>query len=275
MPKRRASGKRKGRMQSQKSRGSMNQMSASHLSPAGDASFLHGSNFSRIVNLAVGRSKFIGSDDYVPPEDDGKIYDARGQFAYNKKHRKPKWVTKSELERFNQFENTAFAFENSNDGRIIIENPFIRQPENNRVWSHISEDEVTKYVSTMSYLDRCHLDAIFIRQQPTMVDHSHMYRHFLTSIKDDLVVEQQRLAGEAAEKVGEDFRYYGYKNLGENLKASPNWIPDFRKTLTHREFQHARHVARQPTDITQFCYDECFREKTREWQLCYDPHAFE
>jgi hypothetical protein len=75
---------------------------SSQLSPH-DASFLHGSNLSRmqIVNLAVGQSKFVGSEDYEMPEDDGKIYDARGKFAYKKKHRKPKWVSYGELDRFN------------------------------------------------------------------------------------------------------------------------------------------------------------------------------
>jgi hypothetical protein len=135
---------------------------------------MHGSNFSRIVNLAVGRSKFVGSEDYEGRpdvfDDDGKIYDARGQLAYKPKHRKPKWVTKNELDRFNQFENTAFQFENSNDGRIIIENPFIRRPDNNGVWNHISEEEVTKYISTMSYLDRCRLSDVYIRPEPKLLD---------------------------------------------------------------------------------------------------------
>jgi hypothetical protein len=34
-------------------------------------------------------------------------------------------------------------------------------------------------------------------------------------------------------------------------------------------------VAREPSDIKKFCYQECFKEDTREWELCHDPHAYE
>jgi hypothetical protein len=88
----------------------------------------------------------------------------------------------------------------------------------------------------MSYLDRCQLDDVLIHTQPSMVDQSHMYLHFLTSVKDDLVEETQRLAKKAMDKIARDFKYFGYKNLDENLKSSPNWIPNFRKTITDREF---------------------------------------
>lgn len=53
--------KKKQRLQSQRGRSSVT--GTSQLSPGGDAYFMHGSNFSRIVNLDVGRSKFIGSND--------------------------------------------------------------------------------------------------------------------------------------------------------------------------------------------------------------------
>lgn len=58
--------------------------------------------------------------------DKSAIYDAKGQLAYEGKYRKPKWVLPEELDRFNKFEDSRFAFENKGNNNIRIENPFLR-----------------------------------------------------------------------------------------------------------------------------------------------------
>ena len=70
------------------------------------------------------------------------------------KHRKPKWVWQEELDRFQRFEDPRFANENKGNNNIRIENPFIRQSDNNKVFDHISAYEIGKYIEGVSYLEK-------------------------------------------------------------------------------------------------------------------------
>lgn len=44
--------------------------------------------------------------------------------------------------------------ENKGNNNIRIENPFLRQPNNNKVFDHISAYEVGKYLEGVSYLEK-------------------------------------------------------------------------------------------------------------------------
>ena len=139
-------------------------------SPQGNYSELSAHNQSRmrsggrIVNLEViGRSRFSGaSHEYeiasLRSASGGAsghaVMDARGAVAYDAKHRKPKWCKKSELDRFNRFEDAAFHDENTKNGRVRIEDPFARQPSNNKVFDHITDIEIAKYMAGLIYLDK-------------------------------------------------------------------------------------------------------------------------
>jgi hypothetical protein len=54
------------------------------------------------------------------------IFDSKGNFAYESKHRKPKWVLPQEFERFKKFEDHSLIKDSSRNDYIRIENPFER-----------------------------------------------------------------------------------------------------------------------------------------------------
>lgn len=50
------------------------------------------------------------------------------------------------------------AGENSRNNRIRMEDPFSREPENTKVFTHIRDIEVAKYIMGSSYLEKDELD---------------------------------------------------------------------------------------------------------------------
>ena len=88
------------------------------------------------------------------------IYDSKGNFAYESKHRKPKWVLPQEFERFKKFEDHSLIKDSSRNDYIRIENPFERQPDNNKIFDHIRSDEIGKYMNGVSYLEKLRLSKI-------------------------------------------------------------------------------------------------------------------
>tara|TARA_B110000305_G_scaffold182525_1_gene202653 strand:+ start:498 stop:770 length:273 start_codon:yes stop_codon:yes gene_type:complete len=50
------------------------------------------------------------------------------------------------------------AGENSRNNRIRMEDPFTREPENTKVFTHIRDIEVAKYIMGSSYLEKDELD---------------------------------------------------------------------------------------------------------------------
>lgn len=78
----------------------------------------------------------------------GPIFDVMGQIIYKSQHRKPKWVAKNELERFNQFHDECYSYENSSNGRIRMENPFNRKPNQKYVFPMISPSEIAKFIKS-------------------------------------------------------------------------------------------------------------------------------
>ena len=98
------------------------------------------------------------------------MFDSRGNIAYEPKFRKPKWVNESELERFNKFEDEDLAHLNSRNNRVIIENPFNRKPKHNKIWDHITADEVGKYMIGISYLERTKCDDKYIKECKRLIN---------------------------------------------------------------------------------------------------------
>lgn len=67
-------------------------------------------------------------------------------------------MLQSEYDRFMKFEDCAMAGENSRNNRIRMEDPFSREPENTKVFTHIRDIEVAKYIMGSSYLEKDELD---------------------------------------------------------------------------------------------------------------------
>lgn len=63
---------------------------------------------------------------------------------------------------------------------------------------------------------------------------------------------------------------FGVKDPYTNLKANPNFIPNFRKHDLHIEFRKCIEK-RQGTNIKKFLIKEIFGETTKEWLMDYDP----
>ena len=75
---------------------------------------------------SFGKSRFHAAcgkydEDLHPPQ---PVIDESGEFAYPPKYKKPKWVLRSEYERFNKFENHDLSHENSRNNRLKVNNPF-------------------------------------------------------------------------------------------------------------------------------------------------------
>ena len=85
------------------------------------------------------------------------IFYSKGNFAYEQKHRKPKWVLPQEYERFKKFEDYSLVKDSSRNDYIRIENPFERQLNNNKIFDHIRADEIGKYMNGVSYLEKLKL----------------------------------------------------------------------------------------------------------------------
>jgi len=85
---------------------------------------------------------------------EGPILDINGQTIYEEKHRKPKWVTKNELGRFNKHIDETLSVENSRNNRIRMEDPFIRKVNDKYVFTHIQDTDIAKYIIGQSYLSK-------------------------------------------------------------------------------------------------------------------------
>lgn len=77
---------------------------------------------------------------------------------YAAKLRKPKWVLRSELDRFARHEDRSLSVENSRNARIKMEDPFTRAPHLKTVFSHIRDTDIAKYIVGSSYLSKDQLD---------------------------------------------------------------------------------------------------------------------
>jgi hypothetical protein len=82
--------------------------------------------------------------------------------VYAAKLRKPKWVLRSEFDRFSRHEDRSLSEQNSRNARIKMEDPFIRAPHLKTVFSHIKDSDIAKYIVGSSYLSKDHLDQITI-----------------------------------------------------------------------------------------------------------------
>ena len=67
-------------------------------------------------------------------------------------------MPQAEYERFMKYEDRSQSMENSRNARIRMEDPFLREPQTNTVFSHIKDAEVAKYIIGVSYLEKSVLD---------------------------------------------------------------------------------------------------------------------
>lgn len=82
------------------------------------------------------------------------IFDELGNIIYEPKHRKPKWVLKSEHLRFQKYEDPNLTISNSRNNRIRMEDPFIRRTDDKYVFTHITDNEIAKYMIAVGYLEK-------------------------------------------------------------------------------------------------------------------------
>ena len=61
------------------------------------------------------------------------------------------------------------AGENSRNNRIRMEDPFSREPENDKVFTHIRDIEIAKYIMGSSYLEKDELDEFTVIGIPKRV----------------------------------------------------------------------------------------------------------
>ena len=76
----------------------------------------------------------------------GPIYDVHGNEIYPTKYRKPKWVAKIEQNRFFNAKDDSLDVENSRNNRIKMEDPFLRRPHDNSVFTHIEDLDICKFI---------------------------------------------------------------------------------------------------------------------------------
>ena len=62
---------------------------------------------------------------------------------------------------------------------------------------------------------------------------------------------------------------YGVKDPYTNLKADPNFIPNYKKHDLHIEFRRCIEK-RRGANIKKLLVKEAFGESTKEWQMDYD-----
>ena len=80
----------------------------------------------------------------------------------------------------------------------------------------------------------------------------------------------ESLSKEEQERIRFEFWLYGVRDPYINLKADPNFIPDYKKHDTHIEFRRCL-AKRQGINIKKLLVKEAFGESTKEWQMDYDP----
>lgn len=57
-----------------------------------------------------------------------------------------------------KFEDRSQSKENTRNSRIRMEDPFLRAPHLNTVFSHIKDNEVAKYIIGVSYLEKAAME---------------------------------------------------------------------------------------------------------------------
>jgi len=119
------------------------------------------------------------------------VFDSAGNIAYESKHRKPKWVDNAELERFRkcELEDPNFSPEQSRNNKIRIEDPFVRHPGSNKVFDHISDLDIAKYIIGTAYLEKVKMaeDAV-IPTEPSMIDLSLFFNEMITPLDPQILL---------------------------------------------------------------------------------------
>lgn len=134
------------------------------------------------------------------------MIDSAGNFAYEGRHRKPKWVQPQELERFRRHEDRSLGHGNSRNSRIRIEDPFLRRPDANTIFDHISAPEISKYVIGSSYLEKSQLDhEARMETAPRLLDHSLLYDELLRGHREPLLVLTTGLLDDAVAQMKAEF----------------------------------------------------------------------
>ena len=169
------------------------------------------------------------------------VLDRDGEEVYEAKHRKPKWVKPSELERFKKFEDHGLSQENSRNNRIRMEDPFAREPDNKYVFNHIQSHEICKYIMGVQYLEKDVLDdGRVVKIHPELATLRLFFRNFVhDGFKFSKLEFSEQYTREDKAKVEEDLEVFGLPDPHLDLKKDlqHTWIPNFRKTIAHKEFR--------------------------------------
>lgn len=209
----------------------------------------------------------------------GPIFDRVGKVLYHAMYRKPKWVVPKELERYNAHaaEEEPTTFQQRDKGRILMENPFTRRPGDQRVFSHIRDFEIAKFVLGQSYLAYTNLD-----YSTCTGIHSHLnsFQLFLNEIwwtaypekvKLSERLQRQLFREQLAEFKMQPFARMGLPHPYSDLKAGFHKSCDaLEADPLHRDFMKA-YRRRERGERIRFVFTELFGEDAKEWKLLHDP----
>lgn len=204
------------------------------------------------------------------------VIDSKGNVAYDPKHRKPKWVGNAELERFQKHEDKALSQEHTRNARIRIEDPFSRRPESNTIWDHIQAAEISAYIASQAYLEKLELPPVEVIPTPELLDGSLVHQELVDTLEKMRSESAKAMLAQARAEV--QFRFdIGIDDPETNLKASPNWVANWRRHPTHIAFTRAmdkrKKKSRRRTLMRALACAEF--EGSPEWYINYDPVATE
>jgi hypothetical protein len=221
--------------------------------------------FGSSVSQADDQGLFPRKDSPLP------IRDQDGNIVYASKLRKPKWVLRTEHDRFERHEDPLCSVENSRNARIKMEDPFTRAPHLKTVFSHIRDTDIAKYIVGSSYLSKDQLDLkTRIGIHPAIQSQKLFMDEVLLEAGPEFIEVTEALKDEAIALLLFEFKVFGLKDPYTNLRADPNFIVNPWINDTHIEFRKA--LEKRPgTGLTRFVFREMLGEQTKEWAMAFDP----